>query len=142
MKINYNPTRLKSNLNFGLAFLLFGLVTFIVEYIVSDYNSMSNHSISASLVIGGFISILYYYYDNSVQFLSIKNGVIKQHGLFGPRVKLKEIIELKEFAGDYFLKTKRKTMIIDTSIIDAESKKKLKEVLNELGLEWLRPRNL
>ena len=33
-------------------------------------------------------------------------------------------------------------MIIDTSIIDAESKKKLKEVLNELGLEWLRPRNL
>ena len=33
-------------------------------------------------------------------------------------------------------------MIINTNIIDANSKKKLKEVLDELCLEWLRPSNL
>jgi hypothetical protein len=84
------------------------------------------------------ISVMYiaiYSFDYFNQYLTIHNNVIKENHLFGKKIKLTEIKQIKKFAGDYILKTEKTELTINTQIIDEKSLVELNLILDKLNLE-------
>jgi hypothetical protein len=70
------------------------------------------------------ISLMYitmYFYEYFNQYLTIENGIIKMNGLLGKKINLTEIKRIKNFTGDYILKTDKAELTINTQIIDPNS---------------------
>jgi len=80
--------------------------------------------------------ILIYSFDYFNQYLTIQNGIIKENHLFGKKIVLTEIKQIKKFAGDYIIKTDKAEMTINTQIIDPDSLADLNTELENLNVEW------
>jgi hypothetical protein len=80
--------------------------------------------------------IVIYSFDYFNQYLTIQNGIIKENHLFGKKIELTEIKEIKKFAGDYIIKTEKGEMTINTQIIDPNSLAHLNSELEKLKVEW------
>ena len=126
MKIRYKKKRLNSNLFIGIAWGIFGLLSFTYDGPIRwmDFGYI-------------FMSLLYfgqYIYESQNQYLTIENGMIRKNRFFGDKLELSQITWIKKFAGDYILKTERQELTINTEWIDEKSMKDLIGILYELKL--------
>lgn len=128
MKIRYKKKRLKFYLIMTIIWLLVGFNNLLF---------MSHEKWTGYVWLG--ISVMYvfiYSFDYFNQYLTIQDGIIKENHLFGKKIKLNEITQIKKFAGDYILKSDKKELIINTQIIDEESLTELNNELEKLSLKW------
>ena len=108
--------------------LLFG----VFNLILNDFGKWTTYTwlgISAMYIA---IYSFYYFYP----YLTINNNVIKENHLFGKKIKIAEIKQIKKFAGDYILKTDKTELTINTQIIDQNSLTELNNELEKLNVEW------
>ena len=85
--------------------------------------------------MGIFLLIFYIFYTEK-QYLTIKNGILTKNDMFlSKSIPLRDIKEIKYFAGDYTLITDHKKLTIETDPIDKNSLEKFKAILNELDAE-------
>jgi hypothetical protein len=126
MKIKYKKKRNYINLALGIFWILFGIINFIEDDSIrwTDY----------IYLLVGPIYIGQYLWDITNQYLTIKNGIIKKNTPFGKKINLNEINWIKNFAGDYTLKTATEELKINTALIDEKSLAELNRILTELNL--------
>lgn len=100
-----------------------------------EYNGGNHWTAYGNLVI----SLLYlsmYGFQKKKTYLTIDNDLLKVNGLFGKKVYLKNIKQIKKFAGDYIIKTDKKELTINTQLIAPNSLESLNAKLEELDVEW------
>ena len=117
MKIRYRKKIVNSNLILGVVWLVFGAVQAIF---IEDSNPFNY----AWFVLSGVYFALYF------------NGVIKQNWPLGKEMNLKEIKQIKHFAGEYILKSETKKLTINIDLIDERSLEELKIELKKLNVDW------
>jgi len=127
MKIRYKKKRLKFYLIMTIFWLIFGAFNLIFN----DFGKWTTYTWLGISVM--YIAI--YSFDYFNQYLTIHNNVIKENHLFGKKIKLTEIKQIKKFAGDYILKTEKTELTINTQIIDEKSLVELNLILDKLNLE-------
>ena len=125
MKIRYPKRRLKYNLIFGSLFSIFGITAFIID---------PDNFVNFGYLIIGLLYLGLYLFENSKQYLTIENGIITKHNLRPKSLELDEIIHIKNFAGDYVLKTKQDELTINKSFVEKNSLFELEKVLEGLNL--------
>lgn len=128
--INYNREKHKQNLKGVIFGLIFSVITFIGYFISPDPIDLTTGGIFLGITI---FLIMHYLFEKRKQYLSIEDGIITKNSLFPNKVNLKEVIQVKEFAGDLKLITKKKEFIINTNIIEPSSLDLLKSKLEGLG---------
>lgn len=126
MKIRYLKKRLKSNLIIGLMWLIIGIAGFAFD---------TSIFFSFGYFIFGLIYLSMYLFENNKQYLTIENGVITKNTIRPKSIKLDDIIYIKNFAGDYILKTKQDELTINKSFIEKNSLLELETVFESLNLD-------
>lgn len=126
MKIRYIKKRQYFNLFYGLAWGALGIAKLFYDTPLDglDYVWLS---------MAG-LSMVFFLYDYKNQYLTIVDGMIYRIPLFGRKIKLKDIVQIKKFGGDYILKTNKREFTINTQLIDKESLKDLNAILAQLEL--------
>ena len=130
MKIGYKKRYLNANLGLSLLWFIF----FLFGLYIKDELHWADFG-------WGVISLMYlglYLYQRKNQYLIIKNGFIKKNDLFGKKLNLNEIRQIKKFAGDYILKTDKTELTINTQLIEPDSLTLLKAQLEQLNIEWVK----
>ncbi|WP_400074259.1 hypothetical protein [Zobellia russellii] len=127
MKIRYKKKRLRINL---LIVIAWGIPVVLTAFFISQRRWTDY----VNIVLFFFYTINFIYeYKN--QYLTIADDTITENLLFQTKkTNLNEIIQVKNFAGDYILKTSQKELIINTQIIDPDSLIDLNAVLEQLEL--------
>ena len=117
--IKYNQKRAKIGLVLGLILLLlYGMSIYF-------YSSKSYFP----LVLGiAYISM--FFYKTNVYYLRTENGFLKKD--FGPKIRIKDIVETRRFAGDYIFKSKTKTITIDKNAVDKSSVDQIENFINQI----------
>src|SRR5690554_20435 len=128
MKIGYKKRHMNVNLIFGLVWLVWFFVGMLIkdEFTWIDYGWM---------VISGLYLALYFHQRKN-KYLTIEEGVIKKNGWFGKKLLLAEVKQIREFAGNYIVKTNDKEMVINTEIIAPDAIPDLIEALKQMDVEW------
>ena len=129
IKIRYSKEILRSNLRTGKFFLLFGVVLVLISFLIGKWRIVSIESIGIGQIAAGFFMLILYFFKNKNQYLTLKNGELLKNGLLPKKIKLNEISEIKEFAGDIKVYAEKKQLIIDTQIIDPNSLELLRREL-------------
>lgn len=80
--------------------------------------------------------LIRYFYQRDNKYLTIENGLMKENGPFGKKIKLTDINQIEKYAGDYILKIKKTKLTINTELIDPNSLAELKKELDKLVVEW------
>lgn len=86
------------------------------------------------------LALLYiapYFYHKKVPFLTIQKGVFKQNWWFGKSIDSKDINEIKYFAGEYIIRSKKNELRIDTHIIDPRDQPLLTDFLRTHQDKWV-----
>ena len=130
MKIRYPKKRLKVNLILGIVWLVFGILAFTFD---------GANLFNLGYLTFGLIYLGLYLFENSKQYLSIENGVITKNTLRPKSIKLNEINHIKDFAGDYVLKTEHEELSINKSYIEKNSLLELETILESLNLDAKEP---
>lgn len=128
MKIAYTKKQLTVSLVLGIVWLVLALLNM-------EYYGGNHWTAYGNLVI----SLLYlsmYGFQKKKTYLTIDNDLLKVNGLFGKKVYLKNIKQIKKFAGDYIIKTDKKELTINTQLIAPNSLESLNAKLEELDVEW------
>lgn len=127
MKIGYKKRHLKTNLFFGIMWLVLTLLNFNYgETNWTDYGYL-------------ILAVLYltrYFYQVRNKYLSIENGIIKENWPFGKKINLSDIEYVKHFAGDLILKTNTSQLMINKQLMDEKSFTDLENELRNRNLEW------
>ncbi len=128
MKIRFKKKRLYINIILGLVWTILGISRLLEDKELGwlDYGYL----LIGVLYIGHFL------FDLTNQYLIIENGTIRKNVLygFGKKFNLNEITWIKDFAGDYILKTETKELKINTALIEEESLNELIGILSNLDL--------
>ncbi len=127
MRIAYKKKHLNVNLILGLVWLIW----FFVSVFGKEEPNWTDY-------VWIVLSIMYlglYFYQKNYKYLTIENGIIKVNGLFGKKLNLTEIKQIKKFAGNYILKTDKKELTIYTPIIDPNVLAELSKELEKLDVE-------
>ncbi|HCQ17506.1 MAG TPA: hypothetical protein DIU20_14655 [Cryomorphaceae bacterium] len=133
MKIRYSKTRLQWNKHSGTwMFISAVCITIGSRFIWAE--DIGVDIISSILLGSGLAFLISFFYENSHQYLTIKDDFIQKNSLLPRRLNLSEITSVKKFARDYTLKTPEREMVIDTQIIDPESLEELDRVLDKLSV--------
>lgn len=119
MKIPYRKRRLKF-------YLILGITAVILT---------PDNIFNYGYLIIGILHLGTYLYENNKQYLTIENGIITINHLIPKKINLSEINSIKEFAGDYTLKTDSTELKIYTELIEEKSLEKLNAVLANLNSE-------
>lgn len=126
MIIRYKHKRLRWNVVFGLFWVIIGVISISanpVNYLNYGY------IIAGLLYFGNFIV------KSTNQYVTIENGIISLNYLIPKKIHLNELTQIKSVAGDYILKTEKTELRIKTRLIEKNSLKELKKVLNNLNLK-------
>ena len=127
MKIRYKKKRLRVN--------LFIVIAWGVLVVLTLFFSSKRQWFDYVYFIMLIFHLAQYIYENKKQYLTIENGTISKNLLFQTKkMNLNEITQIKNFAGDYILKTSQKELIINTQIIYPDSLIDLNAVLEQLEL--------
>jgi hypothetical protein len=135
-KIKYIPSRLKVNYNMGFVFIVLGILFELVSFFLLDFQYASLNSVGVGLLGGGIFMLGRYAFETSKQYLSLHNGVLIKNNVIPLKIKLNEIIAIREFAGDLKLKTETFEFVIDTQIIEPSSLEVLKNELMNLDVTY------
>lgn len=134
-KIRYTKERLRSNLRMGIFFVAIGIFLVLISFITSEWKEISLASIGIGQIAAGISMFIIYYFENRKQYLTLKNGELIKNTLFPKKIKLTEIISIREFAGNLKLITQKTEFIINTQIIEQNSLVELKNELNNYNLK-------
>lgn len=129
MQICYKRKIINANIFGGLIWMVALLVSFLLD---SLYN--------LSVLFYVLMSVLYFtisLYQMKYQYLTLKNGTIKQNWPFGKKIQLEQIQKIRHFSGEYILKSKDKTLKIDIYKIAPKSLQNLKTELKKLNVDWV-----
>jgi hypothetical protein len=80
--------------------------------------------------------VVKYFYQKKHNYLTITDNSISLNDLFLRKLELTEIKSIEKYAGNYILKTDKKTLTIDTTIIEPNSLITLNAALEKLKVEW------
>ena len=127
MTFKYKKKKLVTNLVFGILLVIFSAGSI---YLDETPNWINGANLGVALTY-----LLTYLYQANFQYISIKNGVIKETSLFGTSLLLNEITSFKKFGGDYFIKSRGKEIYVNTELIDSNSLLKLIEFMDGLELK-------
>jgi hypothetical protein len=114
MEIKYNSKSLKLGFILGIAFLLVGITSVIFSETPSIF-----------FLVVGITYIIIGIYRSKGNYIIIKDGYLKKD--FGGKIFLKDVTEIKRFAGDYIFKTTQTQVTIDTNVVDKKSLAQLEE---------------
>jgi hypothetical protein len=128
MKISYK----KRNMNINLILGLMWLVCFFIGILTKDEDNWTNYG----MIVISVMYLIRYFYQRDNKYLTIENGLMKENGPFGKKIKLTDINQIEKYAGDYILKTKKTKLTINTELIDPNSLAELKKELDKLDVEW------
>lgn len=128
MKIKFRKKRLIYNLVFSIFYIVIGL-----DGIINQENIRWTKYV---FLIIGTIYLIKSLFEIRNQYLTIENGMIRKNQFLGfiKKINLKDIIQIKKFAGDYTLVTEQTELKINTELIDDNSHDILKHILTELDL--------
>jgi hypothetical protein len=128
MKIKFRKKRLIYNLVFSIFYIVIGL-----DGIINQENIRWTKYV---FFIIGTIYLISSLFEIRNQYLTIENGMIRKNQFLGfnKKINLKDIIQIKKFAGDYTLVTEQTELKINTELIDDNSHDILKNILTELNL--------
>jgi hypothetical protein len=127
MTFKYKKKKLVTNLVFGVLWVIFSAGSI---YLDETPNWINGANLGVALTY-----LLTYLYQANFQYISIKNGVIKETSLFGTSLLLNEITSFKKFGGDYIIKSRGKEIYVNTELIDPDSLLKLIEFMDGLELK-------
>jgi len=119
----------------GIFFVSIGIILVMLSFITSEWKEISLASIGIGQIGAGIVMFIIYYFENRKQYLTLKNGELIKNSLFPKKIKLAEIISIKEFAGDLKLITQNTEFIIDTQIVEPNSLEELKNELKNCNLK-------
>ncbi|GAB1308561.1 hypothetical protein KH5_12440 [Urechidicola sp. KH5] len=128
MIIRYKNKTVNINLIFGLIWLAFFIVNWIVEGSLKALDYFWLFMAATYLIV--------YYYLRNHHYLTITKDRIKINGPFGKEFLIKDIVVKKKFAGDYILKTDTKEMGISTQMVHKDSLEQLEQVLDQIPIAW------
>ncbi len=126
MKFNYKKKKLYTNLIIGILWVVIGVASLLFN---EDSNWTDYGFFSFGLVYIGF-----FLFNCKFQYITVKNGIIQENGLFGKKLQIEKITSFKKFAGDYILKAGNKELHIKSELIDPSSLEELQEFINGLKL--------
>jgi hypothetical protein len=128
MKIKFRKKRLIYNLVFSIFYIVIGL-----DGIINQENIRWTKYV---FFIIGTIYLISSLFEIRNQYLTIENGMIRKNQFLGfnKKINLKDIIQIKKFAGDYTLVTEQTELKINPELIDANSYDILKHILSKLDL--------
>lgn len=79
----------------------------------------------------GLFYIANYSFTLYKQYATIKGNWLYKNELPFKKINLKELTNVKTFAGDYTLKTKESELLINTQIMEESSGKKFEEIIDQ-----------
>ena len=126
IQLRYNIKNQRYYIIAGALFILL----FVIELIVTKDISYFNIALALTYLVP-------YIYHRKVPFLTIQNGVLKQHWWFGKSINAKEITAIKYFAGEYIFRSAQKEIRIDTNIIDPRDQPLLTDFLRTHQDKWV-----
>lgn len=124
--IKFKSKRLYFNLALGLFW--------IVSATVSIWESEKIYWLSYVTMLIGVIYIGMSLWEFNNQYLTLTPNIIKENSLFGKKILLKDIIEVKKVFGDYILKTDQKELSINMSLVHDDSKAELNAFINSINV--------
>ncbi|WP_417212879.1 hypothetical protein [Bizionia sp.] len=124
--IKFKSKRLYFNLALGLFW--------IVSATVSIWESDKIYWLSYVTMLIGVIYIGMSLWEFNNQYLTLTPNIIKENSLFGKKILLKDIIEVKKVFGDYILKTDQKELSINMSLVHDDSKAELNAFINSINV--------
>lgn len=124
--IKFKSKRVYFNLALGLFW--------IVSATVSIWESDKIYWLSYVTMLIGVIYIGMSLWEFNNQYLTLTPNIIKENSLFGKKILLKDIIEVKKVFGDYILKTDQKELSINMSLVHDDSKAELNAFINSINV--------
>ncbi len=118
-------------MNINLILGLMQLVWFFIGIQAKDEDNWTNYG----MIVISVMYLIRYFYQRENKYLTIENGLIKENGPFGKKIKLTDINQMEKYARDYFLKTEKTKLTINTQIIDPNSLAELKNELDKLNVD-------
>ncbi|MEC5396034.1 MULTISPECIES: hypothetical protein [Weeksellaceae] len=128
MKISYKKKQMNINLIFGLIWFAW----FFINILTKEKTSWLDYG----WIVISVIYLSLYFYQRQYKYLSIENGFIMENRPFGKKINLNDIKQIKNFAGDYIIKSEKDELTINTQIIDPNSLTELRTELDKLNIEW------
>lgn len=119
-------------MNINLIFGLMWLVWFFIVILAKNEDNWTDYG----MIVISIMYLIRYFYQRENKYLTIENGLIKENGPFGKKIKLTDINQIEKYAGDYILKTEKTKLTINTHIIEPNSLAELKNELDKLNVEW------
>ena len=113
MKFNYKKKKLYTNLIIGILWVVIGVASLLFN---EDSNWTDYGFFSFGLVYIGF-----FLFNCKFQYITVKNGIIQENGLFGKKLQIEKITSFKKFH-------------IKSELIDPSSLEELQEFINGLKL--------
>ena len=125
MKFKYKKKQLTIHLALGLMWTIQGVLTcFIFEGNPDWFDYVW-------FVFGG-VYLTIYYHQKTQHYLSLENGILKENWPFGKKIKINDIISIKENFNDYQITTQEKVLKVNNQLIDKDSYILLKEKLRSI----------
>lgn len=127
LTIPYTNKRLRKTLIMTLGYwILFFLNLFGIR---------SSYYWQVAFLLIAIFSTYMYFRERKLQYLTLKDGVLKRNDIWGRSIRLQEVTEIEKYAGDYILKSPNKKLRIDTHIIRPDGLKVLEKVLADVPLD-------
>lgn len=119
--IHYTKNRLVGNARLGGFFIAIGGILLLTTVANSNPKENSLVAMAAGQLAAGLFLLSIYWFEKHKQYLTLKNDVLIKNTLIPKKVPLKQVTQIKEFAGDIVLVTPKGEFVIDTQVIDPES---------------------
>lgn len=130
MKIKYARERFTSYRKIGISFAFIGLFISLSFGLIDAMEGFIINSVGLGMLGSAVFMFGINFFERIKQYLSIRGDLLIKHTLFPQKIDLKDVVELKKFAGEYILRTQNKELTIDIHIIDPSS---LIDLENELA---------
>ena len=128
MKIAYNKKHLDYILFAALISLLASLPVYVhISGIWTDLFALFFPTLFVSR----------YFYLKRNKYLTVTNSCIQKNNLLRKKINFDQIKSIEFYAGSLYLRTGKKKLEIDTTIIDAEDLAYLNSRLKALNVEWI-----
>jgi len=131
-RIHYTKDRLKSNLRYGLALIIVGLLIFLYINLTDNQTPQENPDDSSSfgLIGGGIFMLSLYFYEKRYQYLTIKDGYIYKSWWPFNKLTLSDIKQVEKSNNKYILLSDNKKLSISIETIEKKSLLELERILN------------
>lgn len=123
MNILLNQRYLKRSLYLGIGYIALGFTSFFAD----------GSTYLAGLSGIGVLYVGQYFYSKNKILVKLQSESIEYFGFFHKKIiPVNEILSLKYFAGDYTIKAKHTTLVIDTNEIDKTAQLEMKAYFDAL----------